>query len=101
MLEFLERNNLLDNSQHGFRPGRGTADAVFDFDNELYDARDEGPVVATCSVDFRKAFDCVSHPLLIKKRSKILVLTGKYYYGRKVTYETDYKGRQYVTSGQL
>ena len=84
MLEFLESNNLFDNSQHGFRPGRGTANAVFDFVNELYDARDEGRVVATCFVDFRKAFDCVSHPLLIKKienigiDGKILLWTKSY-----------------------
>ena len=28
MLEFLESNNLLDNSQHGFRPGRGPKNLI-------------------------------------------------------------------------
>ena len=65
--EHLENNNVLSKTQFGFRPKRGTSDAVFNVLKDLYDARDDGMVTATCFIDFCKAFDSVHHMTLSHK----------------------------------
>lgn len=69
----LERESVLCATQFGFRPGRGTSDAVFNVVKDLYEYRDEGYVTAACFIDFCKAFDCVHHPSLISKIAKLKI----------------------------
>ena len=64
---WLEDNNKLSKFQFGFRASRGTADAVFNLVNNLYEARDRGEAVAACFLDVRKAFDSIHHGELIKR----------------------------------
>ena len=63
----LENNAILNDSQFGFRPNRGTSDAIFNVLKDLYDARDDGKVTIACYIDFCKAFDSVHHLTLIHK----------------------------------
>ena len=67
IIKYLESNNILANTQFGFRPGRGTSDAVFKFVNSLYLNRDAGLITAVCYIDFKKAFDSVHHVRLLEK----------------------------------
>ena len=62
--EYLESGDVLCETQFGFRPDRGTADAVFHVVKDLFEARDDGLVTIACFIDFCKAFDCVHHPTL-------------------------------------
>ena len=64
---WLESNNVLTKFQFGFRASRGTADAVFNLANNLYQARDRGEAVAACFLDVRKAFDSINHEELIHR----------------------------------
>jgi len=54
---------LLD-CQHGFRPGRGTGDALFSMRRLVELARDFKAPLHAAFVDFRKAFDSVNRPTL-------------------------------------
>ena len=65
--EHLENAALLCKTQFGFRKDRGTSDAVFNVVKDLFDARDDKKITATCFIDFCKAFDSVHHPTLIRK----------------------------------
>ena len=65
--EHLETDSLLSDNQFGFRKSRSTVHAiaqVTDFINKKMDAH-----LATIAlfIDFKKAFDCVQHPVLIRK----------------------------------
>ena len=68
---FFECNNLLSPNQYGFRSGRSTVHAMLDFYNNLTDAINKDPPPPDISLgivlDLKKAFDTVSHDLLLNK----------------------------------
>ena len=63
----LEANNILTNSQYGFRNSRGTNDAVFKLVNDIYLAKDNSEFMLTCFLDVRKAFDSIHQGELISR----------------------------------
>ena len=67
LVDYLEAGNLPTGDQHGFRKGHSTAHSVaqlMNFVNIKMDSRT--PTLATY-IDFRKAFDCVQHTVLLNK----------------------------------
>ena len=64
---FLEKYNLLNHSQYGFRKGKSTIQAVMDQLEYVYRNIDSGNVVVSFFIDFSKAFDCIDHDILLKK----------------------------------
>jgi len=58
-------NNILDNSQHGFRPGRSTLTCNLSLQNFILNAFNHNCQVDVIYTDFAKAFDRVDHELLI------------------------------------
>ena len=67
MQSFLDKNNLLNSNQYGFRKGRNTESAIIDMMEHITDKIDSGRAVAAVFVDLKKAFDSVHHGVLLAK----------------------------------
>lgn len=65
--EFLDRNELVKESQHGFREGRSCLTNLLDFTNYITKELDQDKAVDIIYLDFSKAFDKVSHVRLLHK----------------------------------
>ena len=63
----LQKQNLQTEHQWGFRPQRSTEDMLLYMTEKWRKSIDNNEVVAVLFIDFRKAFDSVSHQILIKK----------------------------------
>lgn len=62
-----ESNNLFAELQHAFRQGRSTVSAVPVLVTRVLDAFENKSSVALAFCDLSKAFDCVSHTVLLEK----------------------------------
>ena len=67
IVQYLEENNLLSKSQHGFRKGCSCLSELLAHFNHLYENLGSCHDTDTIYLDFSKAFDKVDHALLIKK----------------------------------
>ena len=67
----IENNNLLKDSQHGFRRGRSTQSNLIEFGNVTTRWADEGKCYDVFYLDFAKAFDVVCHRRLLVKLEAI------------------------------
>ena len=67
MDEYLESNNLIKNSQHGFRKNRSCLTNLLEFFDGLYKSIANKMPYDVIYLDFEKAFDKVPHPHLLKK----------------------------------
>lgn len=76
ILSFLEKNNLSDNRQHGFRKGKSTVTALLETVHDFAAAIDAHSQIDVIFLDFQKAFDCVSHSKLLLKVRTILKNTA-------------------------
>jgi len=65
----LREHNLQNEHQWGFRPSRSTEDVLLYLTEKWRKAIDSGKVVGVLFVDFKKAFDSVSHQILLRKLS--------------------------------
>lgn len=60
-------NHILIDEQHGFRPGKSTITSSVIFTTYIAESLESGYQVDTVTTDFRKAFDTVSHNILINE----------------------------------
>ena len=67
IINYLEENNLLHPSYHGFRTKHNTSSALLQMIDTWLDALDEGNISAVVLLDLSAAFDIVSHSLLLEK----------------------------------
>ena len=66
----LEENNLILDSQHGFRKGRSCLTNLLDFFHNMFTIYDKSRAIDILYLDFKKAFDKVPHKrLMVKIRS--------------------------------
>ncbi|XP_054260026.1 uncharacterized protein LOC128984710 [Macrosteles quadrilineatus] len=93
LVSYLERNNLMSNLQHGFRKDRSTVTAVSELVHRIQQAFEDTNTVALTLCDLSKAFDCVSHDILLAKLNKYGVRGAVY-----DTFVTYLENRQQVVS---
>lgn len=67
LLWFLESNQLLSNSQGGFRPNRSTTDNLVHFHSEIMDSFDNQQDLLAIFFDIRRAFDTTWRHNIMKK----------------------------------
>ena len=70
ILEHLVNNEMFNDGQHGFVPGRSTQTQLLSHFNDIYDTLMEGKRLDTIFLDFAKAFDKVDHAILLEKVKK-------------------------------
>ena len=70
LYSYFEYFSLFTKAQFGFREGVSTSHAIINKLQFVYDNLDNGDLVLSIFLDFRKAFDCVDHMILISKLSK-------------------------------
>lgn len=67
---FLDKHNIISNSQHGFRRGRSTATALKLFTDYINNSLDKRKQVVALFIDFKKAFDTLDHSQLLQAMSE-------------------------------
>ena len=67
IMDHLISHNLLNDSQHGFCPGRGTLSQLLYYYNSVLTELESNDQVDAIYLDFSKAFDKVDHQILLQK----------------------------------
>ena len=67
VFSFLDQNNCLNSTQHGFRHDRSCLSALFDVFDNIMHMLDSNSSVDMVYFDFSKAFDKVDHGILLHK----------------------------------
>ena len=70
VIEHINENNLMSEAQHGFREGRSCLTNLLETLEAWTQIIEDGDGIDVAYLDFRKAFDLVSHKHLIYKMSK-------------------------------
>ena len=71
LVEHLERCNLFNDAQHGFRKGRSCLSQLLQHFHQVIEALANGVSVDVVYLDFAKAFDKVDHGVLLRKLIRI------------------------------
>ena len=66
-MNHLENNRFLDDNQNGFRKNRSRIDAALKFVHDLYSNDNSKLITSAIFMDYKKAFDSISHEILIDK----------------------------------
>ena len=73
LMEYLERNELISNTQHGFRSKLSTETALLAVTEKIYENIDNNKISLLSLLDLSKAFDRVNHELLLEKMQAVYV----------------------------
>lgn len=103
LISHLQGNNFFHPTQHGFRTGYSCDTQLVEFTHDIATSINHGSQVDCVFLDFRKAFDSVSHTLLLQKLSTIhipntlLKWLEAYLVGRKQNVVLDGLNSSYVS----
>ncbi|XP_046671388.1 uncharacterized protein LOC124361385 [Homalodisca vitripennis] len=67
LLDHCNENELMTPNQHGFRKHKSTTTALISLLEETVDHIEAGRIAAGIMLDYSKAFDCLSHDLILTK----------------------------------
>ena len=71
LVEYLEDYSLLEICQHGSRAGRSTLTQLMSQHTKLLESLKDGSNLELLYLDFSKAFDKVSHPILLERMAEL------------------------------
>lgn len=71
LIGFLRRFNLISDKQFGFREGRGTSEAIASLTSAIGESINSSSKTLAVFLDLRKAFDTVSHEVLLNKMNRM------------------------------
>lgn len=71
LMDFLEGNRLLTDYQSGFRKGFNTQSALLKITEDIRLGIEKGLVTVLILFDFRKAFDSISHVVLLRRMRQL------------------------------
>ena len=74
LMEYLETNKLLNQSQFGYRANRSTQLATTLLVDEIREAGENGKLVGALFLDLSKAFDTISHDVILEKLKTYAVI---------------------------
>ena len=104
LIEFLDKHKVLVESQHGFRKSYSTITAGIEYFHEVLLRLEKGEKVTGLFLDLSKAFDSVSHEMLLTKiqdlgiRGVLHNIIKSFLSDRKQCTEISYKSRQFTTN---
>ena len=78
LVSYFEENNLINDSQHGFRKGRSCLSQLLKHYDDILRKMEEGNQVNVLYIDFEKCFDKVDFKILLNKL-KLKGVKGKAY----------------------
>lgn len=64
---YINKFNILRNNEFGFRKSCSTSDAILEFINDCHISLEERSHLLTVCLDLSKAFDTISHDILLRK----------------------------------
>ena len=67
IIDFLDQNDVWYDHEYGFRKCHSTNHAIITLVENIARALDSGKIVVGVYLDTRKAFDAISHPILLRK----------------------------------
>ena len=70
-MSYLETNNILDVHQGGFRKNNSTTATTLSSLDDIYTNINNKQIIYSVFIDFRKAFDSITHEILLKKMEKL------------------------------
>ena len=76
VLEWLDQQNFLPDSQFGFRPGCSVAMALACAQSDWIEAKSKGEFVGILAFDLTAAFDTIGHHVLIDRLKHCFGLSG-------------------------
>ena len=92
MYNHLLSNNLLTNTQSGFRPQHSTLTAALDVTDYILDNMDQGELTGAIFLDLKKAFDTVNYNVLLSKLEHLGIK------GRALDWFSNYLSNRYQST---
>ena len=71
LIKFLEKNNILNENQFGFRSNRSTTQAILLIADKIQRAIEDKKIPCGIFLDLSKTFDTVDHCILLKKKENL------------------------------
>ena len=93
---YLNKFKLLHESQPGFRHKHSCQTALVKLIDQWKACIDNGDIVGTLFIDFRKAFDVVDHQILIKKKLHVYKFNLQIYPTKKETHTVTFSHSVYL-----